>query len=93
MRRIGCITTWLLLAGSLAFVGLTTGCETGERRPSAQSSSVAPTSQPTDVMARSDSERAQADLERQRREGMPERRPYDPGGGRPVDQPHVGGRR
>jgi hypothetical protein len=42
-------------------------------------------------MARSDAQRAEADLERQRREGQAERRPYDPGNDRVVDQPRVGG--
>ena len=93
MVRTGRVIAWALLAGALPVLGLTAGCQTGERQKSAPPAATASSSQPTDVMARSDAQRAEADLERQRREGMAERRPYDPGNDRVVDQPRVGDRR
>jgi hypothetical protein len=93
MKQTGRVIAWVLLAGALPVLGLMAGCQTGEPQKSAAPAPTASSSQPTDVMTRSDAQRAEADLERQRREGQAERRPYDPGHDRVVDQPRVGGRR
>lgn len=69
------------------------GCQTAPRSAPA---TAAPTTQssPTDVMARSDAERAEDAIEQNQREMSGERRPRDMGRDRVVDQPRVsGGRR
>lgn len=93
MKRTNRTVVWAVVAGALPVLAFTAGCQTGERQKTAPPTSTAPSSQPANVMARSDAQRAEADLERQRREGQAERRPYDPGKERAVDQPRVGGRR
>jgi hypothetical protein len=73
------------LTGALALSAVC-GCQSTS--PSREPASAGkPSSEPTNVMAGSDAERAKAGIDRNQREKSGERRPFDPGAGRPVDQP------
>ena len=98
MNRIRVAALCVMVLGATALLWTVAGCEKGSgapRSPAVQTS--APTSSesgPMEVIAQSDTERAKAAIERERRARESQRRPFDPGSGPVVDQPRVGsGRR
>lgn len=82
-------TVALALVGCLLVFGATLGCQTTPKSESPPAAQSAGSEQPTDVMAKSDAERATDTLERDRQEMSGERRPHDPNRTRVVDQPRV----
>jgi len=77
------LAAWL--AGALA-LGAVCGCQATSPKPEPATDGRACT-EPANVMAGSDAERAKAGIDRNQRDASGERRPNVPAAGRPVDQP------
>ncbi len=82
----------LALLGVVGLLGTVAGCETGQREEGVQAAQSREHS-PADAMTQSDAQRAEAAIERDRREMSGERRPVDPSRPRVVDQPRSNTRR
>ncbi len=89
MRKV----TLGLAVSAAALLLAVAGCQSSERRSNQPTTTAPASSQPADVMAQSDAERAENAIDRNQQAESGERRPYQPPPGRPVDQPRVGVRR
>jgi len=87
-RTCGLVIGLGLLAVATLLAALS-GCQTPGRGAEVQSRTSTQPAGPADAMARSDAERAKADIERNQREAAGERRPYRPQDRPVVDQPRV----
>ena len=93
MNRIRRTPLWLSLLGILPLLWVTVGCQNTPRQQGVQAAPDTAEREPVDVMAQSDAARAEAAIERDRREMSGERRPRDRRDRDVVDQPRVGRQR
>jgi hypothetical protein len=86
MFTLRAATRSLLLGGALVW---SVGCQTPGRQPATAADQPGAV-QPTDTVARSDGQRANAALEEDKQERAAQRRPYQPPPDRVVNQPPAG---
>lgn len=83
---------WLPTLSVAFLLFLSSGCQTPPQSDASPAVAAEPSQEPANVMAQSDTERAEAAIERDRQERSGQRRPFDRGHDRVVDQPRVGNR-
>ena len=94
MNRWQRIVWGVVLGGGVGLLlGTLTACQSQQRQQSGPATQSSSSSEPTDVMAQSDADRAKAAIDRNQREQSGARQPRDHDRRRVVDQPSVGGRR